>query len=123
MLTDAAGRPLRFVLTGGERNDFAAAPALLADAPNANWLLADRGYDAMWIRNLLKERGITPCIPYRKLHNTPGKYDPERDRDRHRIENSFARLKDWRRLATRYDRNPVTFLNVAILAAIVMFWL
>jgi transposase len=122
-LTDAAGRPLRLVLTGGNRNDFAAAPALLDDLPPAKWFLADRGYDAEWIRNLLKENGITPCIPYRKLHKAPGTYDKALYRKRHRIENTFARLKDWRRLAKRYDRSPVTFRNVAILAAIVIFWL
>ena len=86
-------------------------------------MLADRGYDADWYREALEDKGITPCIPSRKNRKVPIPYDEARYRKRHKIENSFARLKDWRRVATRYDRCPKVFLSACALAAVVMFWL
>jgi transposase len=97
-VTDAAGRPLRM-------------------------FLADRGYDADWYRETLEEKGISPCIPSRKGHKVTIPHDAERYKKRHKIENSFARLKDWRRVATRYDRCPKVFLSACALAPVVMFWL
>ena len=86
-------------------------------------MLADRGYDADWYREALEDKGITPCIPSRKNRKVPIPHDEARYRKRHKIENSFARLKDWRRVATRYDRCPKVFLSACALAAVVMFWL
>lgn len=67
--------------------------------------------------------GIKPCIPSGKGRKTPIPDDPDRYRQRHKIENGFARLKDWRRVATRYDSCPKAFLSGCALAAVVMFWL
>ena len=111
------------VLSGGQASDYAGARALVGDLPDANVLLADRGYDADWFRKALKDQGISPCIPSRKLRRVPIPYDTELYKRRHKIENSFARLKDWRRVATRYDRCPKVFLSACALAAIVLFWL
>ena len=86
-------------------------------------LLADRGYDADWFRKALQEKGISPCIPSRKCRKTQIPHDADLYKRRHRIENSFSRLKDWRRVATRYDRSPDVFLSACALAAIVMCWL
>ena len=122
-VTDAAGRPLRMFLTAGQRSDYIGARALLNDLPPAEHMLADRGYDADWYREALEDKGITPCIPSRKNRKVPIPYDESRYRKRHKIENSFARLKDWRRVATRYDRCPKVFLSACALAAVVMFWL
>ena len=122
-MTDALGRPIRMFLSGGHTSDYIGARALLHGLPQAGTLLADRGYDADWFRNDLKERGIAPCIPSRRGRKTPIRHDPELYKRRYRIENSFARLKDWRRIATRYDRCPKVFLSACALAAIVMFWL
>ena len=122
-VTDAAGRPLRMFLTAGQRSDYIGARALLDGLPPAEHLLADRGYDADWYREALEDKGITPCIPSRKNRKVPIPYDEARYRKRHKIENSFARLKDWRRVATRYDRCPKGFLSACALAAVVMFWL
>ena len=97
--------------------------ALLESLPRADWLLADRGYDADWFREALSDKGIKPCIPGRKSRGTAIKYDKRRYKRRHRIEMMFGRLKDWRRVATRYDRCPVVFLSAIALAATVMFWL
>ena len=117
------GRPLRMFLTAGQRSDYIGARALLSDLPQAKHLLADRGYDADWYRHALEDKGITPCIPSQKGRKNPIQHDETRYRQRHKIENSFARLKDWRRVATRYDRCPKVFLSACALAAVVMFWL
>ena len=71
----------------------------------------------------LQEKGIKPCIPGRKSRNEPIKYDKRRYPRRNRIEIMFGRLKDWRRVATRYDRCPTVFFSAIALAATVIFWL
>jgi transposase len=70
-------------------------------------------------------KGITPCIPGRKSRTEPIRYDKRRYRRRNRIEIMFGRLKDWRRVATGYDRCPTAFLSAIApgLAATVLFWL
>jgi transposase len=69
------------------------------------------------------DKGIRACIPGRKQRKTPAKYDKRRYKRRNRIEIMFGRLKDWRRVATRYDRCPKAFFSAIALAAIVIFWL
>ena len=66
-VTDANGRPLSFFMTAGQVSDYTGAAALLDDLPKAQWLLGDRGYDADWFRDALKDKGIKPCIPGRKI--------------------------------------------------------
>jgi transposase len=85
--------------------------------------LADKGYDADWFREALQDKGIKPCIPGRSSRDKPVKHDKRRYKRRHRIENMFGRLKDWRRVAMRFDRCPKVFLSAIALAATVMFWL
>ncbi|PTD16784.1 IS5 family transposase [Sphingomonas fennica] len=122
-VTDTNGRPISFFMTAGQVSDYIGAAALLDELPKAQWLLADRGYDADWFRDALQEKGITPCIPGRKSRNKAVKYDKRRYKRRNRIEIMFGRLKDWRRVATRYDRCPTAFLSAIVLAATVIFWL
>ena len=110
-------------LSAGQTSDYIGARALLDALPPAGVLLADRGYDADWYRNALIARDIEPCIPSRRGRKTAVSHDADRYRRRHKIENMFARLKDWRRVATRYDRCPILFLSVCALAAIVIYWL
>lgn len=121
-VTDAAGRPLRMFLTAGQRSNYIGARALQDGLPAAKHLLADRGCDADWYRKALENMGAEPCIPSLKGRKVPVQHDEARYRKRHKIENSFARLKDWRRVATRYDRCPKVFLSACALAAVVMFW-
>ena len=71
----------------------------------------------------MKDKGIKPCIPGRKSRGKPTTHDKRRYRRRNRIEIMFWWLKDWRRVATRYDRCPKVFLSAVALAATVMFWL
>ena len=66
--------------------------------------LADCGYAADWFREALKDKGIKPCSPGRKSRAKPIKHDKRRYKPRNRIEIMFGRLKDWRRVATRYDK-------------------
>ncbi|QQX91222.1 IS5 family transposase [Gluconobacter sphaericus] len=122
-VTDQNGRPLSFFMTAGQISDYTGAAALLDSLPAAQWMLGDRGYDADWFRDALEEKGIKPCIPGRKSRGKPLKYDKRKYKRRNRIEIMFGRLKDWRRVATRYDRCPNVFFSAVCLAATVIFWL
>ena len=110
-------------MTAGQVSGYTGAAALLGSLPAAEWMIAGRGYDADWFRDALKDKGIRPCIPGWKSHSKAIRYDKRRYRRRNRIEIMFGRLKDWRRVATRYDRCAKTFLSAVALAATVMFWL
>lgn len=92
-------------------NDHKGAGMLLPALPPAKELLADRGYDSNHFRNALIERGIVPCIPSSRRCNVEIPYDALLHRQCHRIENAFARLKDWRRVAMRYDRCAHSFFS------------
>ena len=94
-VTDADGRPIRFFMTAGQVSDHTGAAALLNSLPSADWLLADRGYDADWFRDALKDKGIRACIPGRKQRKKTVKYDKRRYKRRNRIEIMFGRLKGW----------------------------
>jgi len=72
-VTDENGRPISFFMSAGETSDFTGAAALLNSLPPAQWLLADRGYDADWFREGLKNKGIKACIPGRKSRTKPVK--------------------------------------------------
>ena len=122
-VTDAKGRPLKFFMTAGEVSEYTGAAALLGSLPAAEWMIADRGYDADWFREALKDKGISPCIPGRKSRGKAVRYDKRRYRRRNRVEIMSGRLKDRRRIAIRYDLCPKTFLSAGALAATVMFWL
>jgi transposase len=85
---------------------------LILDAlPEAKELPADCGYDSDKFRAALIERGITPCIPPRKNRKVQHHYCKTLYTQRHKIKNMFSRLKDWRRIAMRYDRCAHTFLS------------
>ena len=111
------------LLTEGQMSDHKGA-AIITDAlPPAQTLIADRGYDSRAFREALVARGITPCIPSTRSRKQPFAYDKALYRQRHRVENMFAKLKDWRRVATRYDRCAHTFFSAICIAATVIFWM
>ena len=118
-ICDSQGRPLNLFVTAGQVSDYIGARALLSSLPKVDWLLGDRGYDADWFREALKDKGIRACIPGRKKRKKQVRYDKRRNR----IEIMFGRLKDWRRVATRYDRCPKVFFSAIALAATVIYWL
>jgi transposase len=123
VVCDYKGRPLLLHLSQGQTNDHRTADAVLEDLPPAQHLLADRAYGSKAFRRALAERGITPCIPPHASHRIQYDYDPILYRQRHKIENMFARLKDWRRIHTRYDRCAHTFLSAIAFAAAYIFWI
>ena len=104
-------------------SDYIGARALCRSLPTVEWLIADRGYDADWFREALRDKGIRPCIPGRTSRGKAVWYDKRRYKRRNRIEIMFGRLKDWRRIATRYGRCPKVFLSAIALSAAVIFWL
>lgn len=110
-------------LTAGQASDYKGAAAFIDKLPEAKEMLADRGYDADWFRKALIERGIAPCIPPRKNRKVQYDYDKTLYKQRHKIENMFGWLKDWRRIAMRYDRCAHTFFSAVCIAAFVIFWL
>lgn len=123
VVCDEAGKPRRMVLTEGQMNDHKGARLLIEKLPPAKTLIGDRGYDSNWFRQALKAKGILPCIPSTRSRKTPLPYDKGLYRTRHKIENLFAKLKDWRRIATRYDRCAHTFFSAICIAASVAFYL
>ena len=110
------------VLTAGNTHDLVGAAAVLKLAPTPRRLLADRAYDARKLRQWLTERGSEPVIPPNPTRKNPHPYDTAAYRSRNAIERMFCRLKDFRRIATRYDKRADNFLSAVLLAAAVTWW-
>ena len=120
---DEQGRPLVLLVTAGNVHDVKPAPALIGTLPPSAELVADKAYDSQPLRDWITSRGTAPVIPPRKNSRRPHPYNKAAYRARNVIERMFRRLKDWRRIATRYDRNLHTFLSAIALAAAVTWWL
>ena len=95
----------------------------MSSLPPAKALLADKGYDADWFREALADRKIEACIQSKSNRKIQIPHDRALYRKRHKIENMFGKLKDWRRIHTRYDRCAHTFMSAIAIAAVVIFWL
>lgn len=111
------------LLSAGNINDISMAATLIQAAGPFRKLLADRGYDADHLRRLLAERGAEAVIPSTTSRRAPILYDTVAYKDRNRVERMWCRLKDFRRVATRYDKLARTFLDAVTIAAIYAFWL
>ena len=111
------------MLTPGNVSDIKAAPALIERAGRMRYLLSDKGYDADHLRRSLREVGTTPVIPGKCNRKRAIRYDKKRYRDRHLIGNAFCRMKDFRHVATRYDKLAANFLSGVALATAFAFWL
>ncbi len=122
-MTDEVGRPRVLLLSPGNINDIAMAEPLLSAAGPITRLIADRGYDANHLRRLLAERGAEAVIPSTASRKAPIPYDATAYRARNLVERLWCRLKDWRRIATRYDKLARNFLSAALIAATVIYWL
>ena len=120
---DGQGKPVVLLLTEGQTSDHTGARRLFDKLPAAEVLIGDRGYDSNGLRDALTKQGITPCIPPTKNRKKAIEYDKALYKQRHKIENMFAKLKDWRRIATRYDRCAHTFFSAICIAAAVLFYL
>ena len=121
MLADALGRPLRFILTGGQVHDVVSAPALL-DGINGGAVIADKAYDSNNLRQLIAAAGMTAVIPSTRSRKIAIPHDTELYKHRNRIERCFNKLKHFRRFATRFDRRAVHFLAFIHIAS-AMIWM
>jgi transposase len=114
---DALGNPTGFFLTGGEAHDLVGADHLLPQL-HADTLIADKAFDAEErVIQPLEAAGKTAVIPPKKRRKSPRDYDRDLFKARHLIENFFARLKQFRAIATRYDKTKRNFLAAIHLAA------
>jgi transposase len=120
---NGAGKPVALYLTAGQVSDYKGAKELLPILPKAEYFIGDKGYDADWLRKELTQNNIEPCIPPRKNRTEDIHYDKQLYKKRHKIENLFAKIKDWRRIAMRYDRCSHTFLSAIYIASSFIFFL
>src|SRR5471030_679693 len=104
-------------------SDYKGAALMLPAMPRAKELLADKGYDADWFRATLAKRRVVACIPSKSNRKITIPFDAVLYKQRHKIENMFGRLKDWRRIHTRYDRCAHTYFSAICIAATVIFWI
>ncbi len=116
-MVDARGLPVRFVLTPGQASDKAAVPALIEGLRPARDVVADRGYDARAILELLAEHGSRPHIPTQRNRKVQRSVDPAIYRQRNLVERFFNKLKHFRRIATRYDKLARNFLAAIALVS------
>jgi transposase len=121
MVCDGQGRPLRFILTAGQRHDCLTAKALLKGF-KAEAVLADKAYDNNDLRLTIAEMEAEAVIPSTRSRKVPIPHDEVAYKDRNLIERCFNKLKHFRRFATRYDRQTSHYLAFIHLAA-VMLWL
>ncbi len=122
-LSDEQCWPLAFYLTPGQTADIKGAVMLARHLPRARYLLADKAYDADHWRAFLLRQNIQPVIPNRTNRKQPYDFDEQRYRDRNGIERMFGRLKDFRRVAMRYDKNADNFMAGLCLAALICYWI
>ena len=100
-----------FFLTAGQASDLNGADVLLPQV-EAEALIGDKSFDAdERVRDVLRRKGIRCVIPFRKNRVNPGDYDKELYKARHLIENFFCKLKQFRAIATRYDKSSSAFLS------------
>jgi transposase len=120
---DDKGRPLVLMLTPGNVHDCKVAQQCIEALPPSRELVADKGYDSDELRAWLRKRNTRAVIPPRRNRKVQHDYDRTLYRRRNIIERMFCRLKDWRRIATRFDRNIRNFMGAIALAASIIWWL
>ena len=111
------GHPVAIHLTGANAADRPHLPALIAGVETTA-VLADKGYDAESNRQAIRSRGAEPCIPPRRNRTAAVGYDRHLYRERNGVERLFARIKPYRRVATRYDKKARNFLGFVWVAVI-----
>jgi transposase len=123
LAVDGYGLPIDFDITSGAIHDCKAAPELIAKLPKAGAMIADKGYDSEAIRAQIASQGSRAVIP-RKRNSIKGNADLDRGlyRYRHLVENAFARLKQYRALATRFDKLKRNYESVVAMAC-AFLWL
>ena len=122
-LADAKGRLNAILLTGGEAHDCPIAERLIRRVKPPKHMLGDKAYDSAELREELDERGTKPVIPNRSNRKQPFSFSTRLYKLRWRIESAFNRVKDFRRIATRYDRLARNYLASVCLAAALVWWI
>jgi len=121
-LVDRQGLPIRFVLTPGQTHDTQTVAELLSNLPPNAMLLADRGYDANAVREMVAAQGAWANIPPKANRKEPICFSPHLYKARNLIERFFNKIKHFRRIATRYDKLAENYLAALKLVAI-RLWL
>lgn len=117
VLADARGRAIAFALTPGQAAELPQAEGLLSFLPGTPlWTVADRGYSSHALREAIRDLGSTPAIPTRS-NEAPVMCREWVYLNRERVERLWSRLKEWRAVATRYEKTVRSFLGVLSLAA------
>ena len=117
------GRLIAILLTGGEAHDCPVAARLVNRVEPAQRMLGDKAYDSNELRDELDQRGTKPVIPNRSNRKRPFSFSKRLYKLRWRIESAFSRLKDFRRVATRYDKLARNYLASVCLAAALVWWI
>jgi putative transposase len=120
MASDALGLPLRILATPGNRNDITQAADLL-EGFRTGHVIADKGYDGETAIAAVRKAGAVPVIPRRKMTAKWRPFDRVLYRERHLIEGLFGKLKQFRRIATRYDKHIQNYLGFVKIAAIAIW--
>jgi len=115
-LVDALGNLARFILLPGQRHDSVGVEPLLRDIA-FDALIGDKAFDSDWLRAELNERGALAVIPPNASRAGTIPYDEEMYKWRHMVENFFQRIKEFRRIATRYDKTDSSFCAAIYLGA------
>ena len=117
MIADGRGRALAFALAPGQAHELLMAPGLLDCLPDVpGWVVGDRGLASDAFRDLIRDMGARPAIPPRRT-DAPVACPPWIYANRRLVENLWARLKEWRAVASRYEKTARSFLGVLSLAA------
>ena len=117
MIADGTGRAVAFTLAPGQAHELPGAIPLLDALPGVPlWVVADRGYSSHSFREHIRERGATPAIPARR-NKAPVACPDWAYNNRNVVEGLWARLKEWRAVATRYEKTATSFMGVLCLAA------
>ncbi len=118
VVVDARGLPLELLLTPGQAADCPAAAQLLGRLRPGAILLADKAYDADWLRRQIERTGAAPNIPFKSNRLWKGCFSPALYRERNRVERFFNRIKHFRRVATRYEKHASNYLAMLKLACV-----
>jgi transposase len=116
--TDALGNLIDFRLLTGQAHDLRGTAALI-DGLSCGHLLADRAFDANWLREALSEAKIEAVIPPKSNRRFPAEFDQETYKWRHLIENFFQKIKEYRGIATRFCKTDASYNALISLTATV----
>jgi transposase len=116
VVVDAVGRLIHGSLTAGNTHDVTQAQALLQGLP-AKWVVADKGYDANHVIEAVEQAGARAVIPPRSNRRHQRRYSKQRYKHRNLVERFFCRIKQFRRIATRYDKLAERFVSFVCLAS------